>query len=66
MSQRSTEYDRLLDRLQDVLDGQLLDDVIPALTALLSSAIFESGMEKKVTIAYVVNAIDKRFAKGKQ
>ena len=66
MNQRNTEYNNLLDKLQDVLDGQLLDDVIPALTALLSSAIFESGMEKKVTIAYVVNAIDKRFAKGKQ
>lgn len=66
MNQRSTEYNNLLDKLQDVLDGQLLDDVIPALTALLSSAIFESGMEKKVTIAYVVDAIDKRFAKGKK
>lgn len=66
MNQRSTEYNNLLDKLQDVLDGQLLDDVIPALTALLSSAIFASGMEKKVTIAYVVDAIDKRFAKGKK
>ena len=68
MNQRNTEYekirkryDNLVDKIQDVLDGQLLDDVIPALTAVLSSAVFESGVDKKIAVSYVVNSIDRQF-----
>lgn len=68
MNQQNTDYnkmveryDKLIDSVQDVLDGQLLDDVIPALTALLGGAIIKSGVEKKIAISYVVNSIDAQF-----
>ena len=67
MNQPNTEsnYEKLLDDLQEVLHGQLLDDVVPALTALLGNALVEAGTDKKMFISYVVNSIDKYFERNK-
>ena len=60
-----SNYLKLIDDLQDVLHGQLLDDVVPALTALLGNALIEAGTDKKMFIYYVVNSIDTYYERNK-
>lgn len=65
MTKQNTEYLKLVDDLQDVLHGQLLDDVVPALTVLLADALVNAGTDKKTFISYVVNTIDHCFERNR-
>ena len=54
-------YLKLLHRLEDMLQNEELDHIIPALTTLLAQAGWLSTRDKKVFVAYVVNAIDRTY-----
>jgi hypothetical protein len=54
-------YLKLLHRLEDMLQDEEIDNIIPALTTLLSQAGWLSTRDKKVFVAYVVNAIDRTY-----
>jgi hypothetical protein len=54
-------YLKLLHRLEDMLQDEELDHIIPALTTLLAQAGWLSTRDKKVFVAYVVNAIDRTY-----
>jgi len=54
-------YLKLLHRLEDMLQDEELDHIIPALTTLLAQAGWLSTRDKKVFVAYVVNAIDRAY-----
>jgi hypothetical protein len=54
-------YLKLLHRLEDMLQNEELDHIIPALTTLLAQAGWLSTKDKKVFVAYVVNAIDRTY-----
>jgi hypothetical protein len=54
-------YLKLLHRLEDMLQNEELDHIIPALTTLLAQAGWLSTRDKKVFVAYVVNAIDRAY-----
>ena len=66
MSQPSTEFLKLIEDLEEVLFGKNIDDVVPALTGLLSEALYMSEQDKKKCVSYVVNIIDRNFAKLKE
>jgi hypothetical protein len=44
-----------------MLQNEELDHIIPALTTLLAQAGWLSTRDKKVFVAYVVNAIDRTY-----
>jgi hypothetical protein len=54
-------YLKLLNRLEDMLQDEEIDNIIPALTTLLAQAGWLSTRDKKVFVAYVVNAIDRTY-----
>lgn len=56
-----TTYLKLLHQLEDMLEGEELDNIIPALTTLLAQAGWMSTRDKKIFVAYVVNAIDRTY-----
>ena len=54
-------YLKLLHRLEDMLQNEELDHIIPALTTLLAQAGWLSTRDKKIFVSYVVNAIDRTY-----
>jgi hypothetical protein len=54
-------YLKLLHRLEDLVEDEELDNIIPALTTLLAQAGWMSTRDKKIFVAYVVNAIDRTY-----
>lgn len=63
MNQRNTEYSQLIDDLQDLIAGQKLDDVIPALSGIVVHAMSMSGVPKEECIDYMVKTINDCFEK---
>ena len=59
----SKAYLELTDKLQDLLVGKKLDDVIPALSTVLAFAFVASEQDKKQCVYYIVNTIDYAFEK---
>jgi hypothetical protein len=59
----SKAYLELTDKLQDLLVGRKLDDVIPALSTVLAFAFVASEQDKKQCVYYIVNTIDYAFEK---
>jgi hypothetical protein len=60
-SVENTTYLKLLHRIEDMLQNEEIDHIIPALTTLLAQAGWLSTRDKKVFVAYVVNAIDRTY-----
>lgn len=56
------EHLRLVQKIEDALEGEHLDNVVPTLTTFLAEAGWMSGMEKKRFITHVVDSIDRMFA----
>jgi hypothetical protein len=54
-------YLKLLHQLEDTLEDEELDNIVPALTTLLAQAGWLSTRDKKNFVAYVVNAIDRTY-----
>lgn len=54
-------YLKLLHRLEDMLQNEEIDHIIPALTTLLAQAGWLSTRDKKIFVSYVVNAIDRTY-----
>lgn len=54
-------YPKLIQQLENMLEGEELDNIIPALTTLLAQAGWMSTRDKKIFVAYVVNAIDRTY-----
>lgn len=55
------EYATLMHKVEDALEGEDLDCVVPMLATLLAEAGWMSGMDKKSFITYVVGSIDRGF-----
>jgi hypothetical protein len=62
----SKAYLELTDKLQDLLVGKKLDDVIPALSTVLAFAFVASEQDKKQCVYYIVNTIDYAFQKSEK
>jgi NADH:ubiquinone oxidoreductase subunit E len=54
-------YLKLLHRLEDMLQNEEIDHIIPALTTLLAQAGWLSTRDKKIFVSYVVNSIDRTY-----
>lgn len=66
MSGGLEKYEKLMDKIDDALHGQSIDDVVPLLLTFLATAGYLSGMEKKMFIAFVVEAIDRMYERAEQ
>lgn len=64
MNRQSIDYLQLCDEIQELLRKRKIDDAVPALCAILSQALYQSGQEKKKCISYVVNTIDWVFERN--
>jgi hypothetical protein len=60
-SVETTTYLKLLHQLEDRIQDEELDNIIPALTTLLAQAGWLSTRDKKIFVSYVVNAIDRTY-----
>lgn len=58
MNRQSIDYLKMCDDIQELLSKRKIDDAVPALCAVLSHALYQSGQDKKKCISYVVNTID--------
>lgn len=59
----------LIDRIQDVLDGQPIENVMPALCALLGHAGYEfysDDMSKQKFIAQIVSEVEDAYQTAKK
>lgn len=54
-------YLKLIQQLEDRIQDEELDNIVPALTTLLAQAGWMSTWDKKIFVAYVVNAIDRTY-----
>jgi hypothetical protein len=66
LPQNSEAYLELTDKIQDLLFGKKLDDVIPALSTILAFAFVASEQDKKQCVYYIVNTIDYAFKKSEE
>ena len=72
MNAEDTDYnkqiDALLDKIQDVLEGERMEVVMTALLALVGHAGFYrySNLSKQELIAYSVNTIEQYYEKAKK
>jgi len=66
LPQNSETYLELTDKIQDLLFGKKLDDVIPALSTILAFAFVASEQDKKQCVYYIVNTIDYAFKKSEE
>lgn len=60
------EYQELIDKIDEALDGKSIDLVAPALMTFLARAGYLSGMPKRRFITHVVESIDRMFDKEKR
>ena len=66
LPQNSEAYLELTDKIQDLLFGKKLDDVIQALSTILAFAFVASEQDKKQCVYYIVNTIDYAFKKSEE
>lgn len=55
------EFGGLMEKVEDLLQGEKLDNVVPALTTLLGEAGWMSRMSKKEFIEFVTEALDSTY-----
>ena len=55
------EFGGLMEKVEDLLQGEKLDNVVPALTTLLGEAGWMSRMSKQEFVKYVSEAIDATY-----
>ena len=60
------EYLKLIDKIDNALDGANIELIVPALSTFLARAGYLSGMEKKRFVAHVVNSIDRMFDRAQR
>ena len=55
------QYQGLVQRLDEVLHGSELDDVIPALVMFTATAGALGGVDKKVLLSFFADTLDKTY-----
>ena len=55
------QYQGLVQRLDEVLHGSELDDVIPALVMFTATAGVLGGVDKKVLLSFFADTLDKTY-----
>ena len=55
------EHMALVEKIEMILRGQKLDNVVPTLASFLAEAGYMTGMDKKEFSTFVVGAIDRMY-----
>lgn len=55
------EYMRVVRRIQDAIEGEDIDNIIPALSSVLGEVGAFSEMDKKRLVYFVVSSIDRIY-----
>jgi len=55
------KYSDLIKKLDSALDGEEIDDVVPALVSFLAMAGCIGGVNKRLLLAYFVDTLDKTY-----
>jgi len=55
------EYMRVVRRIQDAIEGEDIDNIIPALSSVLGEVGAFSEMDKKRLVFFVVGSIDRIY-----
>jgi hypothetical protein len=55
------EFSGLMESIEDLLQGEKLDNIVPALVTLLGEAGWMSGMGKESFVEYVKNAVEDTY-----
>ena len=58
------DYVELVNKIDEVLDGVDIEQIVPALTTFLAKAGYMSGMDKKNFVAFVVDSIDRMYERA--
>lgn len=56
------KYSTLIKKLDVALDGEEIDDVIPALVSFLAMAGSFGGIDKKILLAYFADRMDEIYS----
>ena len=56
------KYSALIKRLDTALDGEEIDDVIPALISFVAMAGCFGGVDKKVLLSYFADNLDRIYS----
>ncbi len=61
MTDMLKEYMRVVRKIQDAIEGEKVDDIIPALSSVLGEVGAFSEMDKKRLVFFVVGSIDRIY-----